>query len=207
MTSSTNEPAGVPAEARARARRSRITWGAAAWIAILGAIGAVQIVRLQWFDAAAFLSVAVLLILDACARTARRRPAVSPRRLVVVRVACGLLVACGATGMLLPRHSFAMQALVVVAGAIALLTAWPSTGPDPNPWRPGAARLARTWAIIVIAGCLWELGEFILGRVLPSDAYALSDLVDPLLDAWPGRAVFLALWIAVGAFLLTRRTR
>lgn len=189
---------GVPAPRRG------FTWGAVAWIAILVAIGAVQIVRAQWFDAGAFLLVAVLL-----AAAGRARPTASrsqPPRAAILRLVVGALLLAGVVAALLPRHSFAMQALLLATGALVLGAAWPQGAAAGGLWSPGLKRLARAWAVIVIAGCLWELGEFIAGRVAPTEAsFALSDLVDPLLAGWPGRTSFVALWIAAGVFLVTRR--
>lgn len=60
----------------------------------------------------------------------------------------------------------------------------------------------------MILGCLWELAQFIIGLVHPQDpAYALSDLLDPLLATWPGRLAFIALWLAGGCFLVRRGRR
>jgi hypothetical protein len=60
----------------------------------------------------------------------------------------------------------------------------------------------------MVLGCLWELAQFILGLTRPGDpAFALSDLLDPLLAAWPGRLVFILLWLAGGCFLLLRGRR
>jgi hypothetical protein len=64
------------------------------------------------------------------------------------------------------------------------------------------------WSVILVAGCLWELAQFIVGRIAPTQpSFALSDLVDPLLDVPLGKAVFAMAWLACGAFLVLRGRR
>lgn len=197
----------VSAPGPAPARRAQ-RWGAAAWIAILLLIGVVQIIRAQWFDAAVFLVAAPLLAVDAV-RRARRAPDAQPgRSLPPVRWAVILLVATGAAAMLLPRHALPMQLLLVAAGGLLIVWAWPQRPGGSAAWSPGPRRLAWSWALIVIAGCIWELGEFIVGLLRPAQpAYALSDLLDPLLAARPGRLLFVVVWIAGGLFLALRGRR
>lgn len=56
-----------------------------------------------------------------------------------------------------------------------------------------------------MVGCLWELGQFLAGKLRPSEpAFALSDLVDPLLAWGVGQWLFAAGWIGLGVFLLRR---
>lgn len=182
-----------------------MNWGAVAWIAILAAIGVVQLVRAQWFDAAVFFAVAVLLAVDAA------RPEPVARRglgFVSMRVAVPVLVAAGVAATLLPRHGLAMQLLVCAVGVFVLVAAWPQRAARGAAWSVGRRRLARTWAIIVIAGCIWELGEFIAAQLRPAEpAFALSDLMDPLLDSIAGQALFVAAWMLGGLFLVSRVRR
>lgn len=73
--------------------------------------------------------------------------------------------------------------------------------------RLGAARGWPVWAALGLAACLWELTSFIAQQVWPTDQAdhpAASDLIGPLLTAWPGRAVFLLLWACAGWWLLRR---
>jgi hypothetical protein len=61
------------------------------------------------------------------------------------------------------------------------------------------------WAVIGVAACLWELTSFTAQQVWTSDQDAhpaVSDLVEPLLQSWIGRAVFLLLWAGAGWWLL-----
>jgi len=191
-----------PPDIARTARLRRIPWGPVAWIGILVAIGFVQLVRAQWFDAAVFLVVAAVLSLDAMLVRPRAR-AGGPARLVPI-----LVVAAGAVAMTLPRHGTGMQLLLCGTGLVVLLLSWRQTAVSGEPWAPGQARLARIWALIVVVGCLWELGEFLLGRARPGQpAFALSDLLDPLLSSGAGKAVFVIAWIAGGCFLVTRGRR
>lgn len=188
-----------------------VRWGPATWIGILLAIGAVQVVRAQWFDAAVFFAVSLVLAVDAMRGRPRdrsrgesqsRRNAPPGAQWVLAVAAVVGVVAC-----VLPRQSLAMQVLVCAAGAAAVLVAWPRRSLPTAPWPPGPRRLAWSWAVILVVGCLWELAQFILGQMFPQDpAFALSNLLDPILSTWPGRLVFVVLWIA-GGFFLVRRGR
>ncbi|MCB1273227.1 MAG: hypothetical protein KDB25_02365 [Leucobacter sp.] len=190
------------------------TRGAAAWIAILIVIGVMQIVRAQWFDATVFLGGAALLGAD------RLRPVRGTRR-AALRVPTGaiapVLIGAGVVAMLLSRHSLPLQVLICAIGAFVIVAASSGApadadtdadagaGGDAERWPPGVRRLAWSWSLIVIVGCLWELGEFIVGRVRPSEpAFALSDLADPALASPIGQALFVALWILGGWYLVSR---
>jgi len=173
------------------------------------AIGAVQLVRAQWFDAAVFLGVAGLLGIDTIRRPTADR---SPRRPLAMPGRRWLWAGAALVGVLAclsPRHSLLMQLLVCAVGAAALALAWLRGSAQAEPWSPGLRRLGWAWGTIVILGCLWELAQFIVGLARPQDpAFALSNLMDPLLASWPGRVVFIALWAAGGCFLVRRgRTR
>lgn len=180
----------------------RFPWGAAAWIGILAAIGVVQIVREQWFDAIVLLSAAALLVFEAAAapRGGTRRP--SLRTVVLALFALGMFAA------VLTRHSEPMQIAVCATGLVAIVLTWPQREGRGVPWTPGQRRLAISWACVLVAGCLWELAEFIVGRVHPSNpSWALSDLLDPLVATRPGQIAFAAAWVALGGFLVTRGRR
>lgn len=192
----------IPAENSQAHHRMRLTLSSGAWILILALIGAVQLLREQWFDAALFFVAATVLTLDALLGRSRARPSGMPR------LAIALLVLGGIVAAALPRHSPQMQALVCGIGLLAILTAWRQSSPVREIWPWGAVRLARLWAFVLIAGCLWELGQFLLGRARPAEpAYALSDLLDPSLSTGAGRALFALVWVAVGGFLLARARR
>ncbi|BDZ39903.1 hypothetical protein GCM10025863_25170 [Microbacterium suwonense] len=185
-------------DADGAARRGMMRWPVACWLTILVLIGIVQVMRAEWFDAGVFL-VAVVLVLFSI-----RMPRSSAHR-----IRSGPVVVC-ATGLaavtaLLPRHSIAMMVAVLVIGAAALVAAWPDAATRPREWTRGSRRLGVAWAVIIVIGCLWELSQFIVGRLAPDQpSFALSDLVDPLLGTMLGKAVFAGAWLACGVFLVLR---
>jgi hypothetical protein len=63
------------------------------------------------------------------------------------------------------------------------------------------------WVVVLVAGCLWELGALLQQPSLTTDSYShptISTLTDPLLAAAPGRAVLLLGWLAFGWYLVER---
>jgi hypothetical protein len=203
-------------------RRRRLVV-AAPWVLGLVAVGAVQAVRAQWLDAAMFLGVSVALALDA-AGAFDRMPRTGPvRRAHAARGAAGpwrparvtAWVAMAAAAVVLvasPRHGILAGAVAFVLGVVAVVVAWaPSTATPIPSRRPARRRAALLWVTVVVAASVWELATFVTGRLVPvvrPEFPSVSEIVDPLLDQPAGRAVFVAAWFALGAFLLTRaRTR
>lgn len=180
----------------------KLRWSVICWTVVLTLTGVVQVMRGQWFDTVFFFAAATLTALGPW--LPRREARNVPRG----RAALGLLIALAAGLSLLPRHSGWMVGVLLLLGLVAVVFAWtlPSGDPRTRPrWTPGLRQLGLAWAAVVIAGCVWELAQFVLGYLQPDQpAYALSDLIDPLLDGWPGKAVFVAVWLAGGAFLLHR---
>ena len=194
--------------------RPRPGWAVMCWVAVLVLTGTVQVLREQWFDTALFFSAAALTAAGPWLpglRVGKR-----PRHGAML----GTLMAVGIGLSLLPRHSGWMALGLALVGAAALVLAWTAPagrgcsrdrsgiGSSTRTWTHGLRALGIAWTIAVIAGCVWELGQFIWGYLEPTrPSYALSDLLDPLLDGWPGRAAFIAAWLAGGAFLLRRGGR
>ena len=180
------------------------TPGALAWLVIVVLVGVVQIVRRQWGDVALFGGVAVLIGVVATGGFdgLRRLPVI--RTVIVIAVAVVPAVAL----VFLPRHLGPTAAVVAAMGVCAVFAALVGrVDAAARPWPRDLAVLAWSWALIWVAGCLWELLQFVLGGILPGgrSAYpAASDLLDPVVATGIGQAVFVTAWVAAGVFLVQR---
>ncbi|MBK8730866.1 MAG: hypothetical protein IPM00_16675 [Tetrasphaera sp.] len=164
-------------------------------------IGIVQVVRAQWFDTIVFFAAAAVVGASGLLPASSGRAA--PLRALMVGA-----VIIGAALCVLPRHSGWMQGGVIGVGAAAPLLTWRAASADRRPWTAGARRMAAAWAGMLVIGCLWELAQFIAGEIDPTrPSWALSDLVDPMLGDTLGKTLFIAAWVACGAFLLRRGVR
>lgn len=65
-------------------------------------------------------------------------------------------------------------------------------------------RSAKSWAVIGIALCIWELIAFVLASISKDDfSYpTISVLISPNLDGLLGRGIFIICWVALGFMLL-----
>jgi hypothetical protein len=179
------------------ARGRAVRWPIMCWLVILALIGIVQIVRAEWFDVAVFLVALVLIGISILLPAHGRR--IPPNAVVISATVLAVAAA------LLPRHGVGMVVTVLITGVLALIAVWPGAASAPPAWSPGLRRLAVAWAVILIVGCLWELAQFIVGRIAPQQpSFALSDLVDPLLGTELGKAIFAGAWLTCGAFLVLR---
>jgi hypothetical protein len=105
------------------------------------------------------------------------------------------------------RYSWPTTAAVIGAGTVVVLIGWhgPLRARPPAGRLPVAGTLA--WVVVLVAGCLWELGALLQQPSLTTDSYShptISTLTDPLLAAAPGRAVLLLGWLAFGWYLVER---
>lgn len=183
-------------------------WAVGCWLFVLLAIGIVQIVRLQWFDATVFFAAVAGIALVATGTIAPGHGSHRVTLPVISIVAAVLGAAAGA----LPRHGVLMQALVIAIGIAAVLLAASGRSvahpAQATAFSRGIRRLALAWAIIVVLGCVWELIQFILGLVQPDAAwFSLSDLLNPLVATMPGKIVIVIAWLAGGVWLLRRGGR
>lgn len=95
-----------------------------------------------------------------------------------------------------------------MVGAAVLALAWMRGRSAVTYWSPGLRYLAWAWGVSIVGGCVWELSQFIIGLRHPQGlAYPLSDLLDPVLASWLGRAAFITLWLGLGGYLLSRGRR
>lgn len=180
-------------------RRARLL-RALPWIGILSLIAVVQLIRGAPIDAVVFALVAVMVSLDAAALLP------DPPALPVPFIALATVVALGALALAFaPRHSFVVGIVVVAIGIGAVLVAWAQPKRESRERSRRVLRGAVLWASITVVLCLWELASFLLGRYDTQSKLthpAISDLLDPVLDTWPGRVAFVVAWLAAGAGLL-----
>ncbi|WP_157498257.1 hypothetical protein [Leifsonia sp. Leaf336] len=183
----------------------------AGWTGVLLITAVFHVVRGAPVDAAIYALGAVVLIFDAFGwlRIPLRMP--PDRDTVSRRVIAGTLIAVASLTLGVTRlYSPADTAIVVGLGVLLLPVAWADRGgAAPQPLSAVIRRTAVAWSIVIVFGCLWEIGIFFLGRDLTGSENAfpaLSDLLDPLL-AWPhARVVLVACWL-LGGYALLRRGR
>jgi hypothetical protein len=178
-------------------RRTRIL-RALPWIGILVIIGTVQLIRDAPVDSIIFAVVAVLIVLDAVG--VLPQPPAIPASFVGARdrrERSPRWLACA------PRHGL-LAGVVVSRGRHRSgrdrLVASRRLGTPRQ--AHGACCAARLWASVTVVLCLWELSSFLLGpgnRGHKNAHPAVSDLLDPAIDSWPGRIVFVAVWVAAMA--------
>jgi hypothetical protein len=139
-------------------------------------------------------------------RPAGRAGAGRRRLLVVTALLAGGAAYAGVVGSF-SRYSWPATAGIISLGTVVVLIGW--HGPLRN--RPVRGRLpvagTLAWALVLVAGCLWELAALLLQPSITTDSYAhptISTLTDPLLSAAPGRALVLAAWLAFGWYLVER---
>jgi hypothetical protein len=105
------------------------------------------------------------------------------------------------------RYSWPATVPVAGLGAAVVAIGWRAPRhARPAPARPPAAGLA-LWALVFVAGCLWELWSLLEQPNLATSSYAhptISTLTDPVLSTWAGRSVVLAGWLGLGWFLVER---
>lgn len=131
---------------------------------------------------------------------------VAPRiRFTPVTVIGGVLYAAVVGSF--ARFSWPMTLAVAVPGLAAVAAAWKAParpGPEPPRIEPAGAV---AWATVFIVLGLWELANLLQQPSLTVGSNAhptISVLTDPILASHLGRSVFLALWLAFGAFLMER---
>jgi len=191
------------------------------WIGILLAICIVQLIRAQAFDALLFGIVALALLADASGLLPVTRLA-SPPLAVMVLVA----VPVGIALVVSPRHGVVAGLAVALTGLACAPFAWTERPPRPlasaSPSRSARQREAQeeeaerrrrvllvrsavAWAVVAVALCVLELVSFLVGRLSPQSSHdhpAISELLDPVVESWPGRVLFVAAWLGLGIVLV-----
>lgn len=171
---------------------------------ILVAAGIVHIVRRNAFDITLFFGTAVLIVVDRLRRPPQAVTA-GPRRLSGRRRA--LVAGCFALYSIVAGQwqidTWPMRTAMIIPGLVfaVILTVRP-------PVEPPSLRIGKGWIVWVAVGvaiALWELTSFLQQPNPIDDSYAhptISAIVEPRLDYWWGRAVFLLLWVSAGFWLL-----
>lgn len=158
--------------------------------------GAVHVARDNVVDVLVFLSAAALMVLlPGRDRGPRPRPRWLERPWWVAVAVVLLAVVVGTT----PRTSAAAQAGLAAVGVVALaVTLRAGRG---APTAPAVVRRPWVWAVVVVAGCVLELGNFLTqadAQTGNPEHPTLSALVDPLLEGALPRAVVAAAWLVAG---------
>jgi hypothetical protein len=170
------------------------------WFVLVATV--VHVIRANVLDVLVFLGTAVLILLDARRPVPQRlgRPGwFTPAVAVLVCVGYGLLV------LPMARTGWPMRAAVAVPGVLALVVVLGSGRhlvEQPPAVRPRRSWLV--WAAPLAFGCLFQLFNFFEQPDPETDSYAhptLSSIVDPMLAGSPSRAVFVAVWLAIGIWL------
>jgi hypothetical protein len=171
-------------------------------------------------DGFLMLTVASLLVWDAArtrlgyqqmrmpgAALAPAPPARRSRRLLVGGSwASAGLVYAGIVGSF-KRYSWPATGAVVALGCLMVAIGWQGPQRDRARLTGTALRRVWLWAVVLVAGGLWELSSLLQQPHLTTDSYAhptISALTDPLLASHPGRSLALGGWLLIGWFLAGR---
>jgi hypothetical protein len=105
------------------------------------------------------------------------------------------------------RYSWPVTIAVVALGCLMVAIGWQGPVRRRAALTGQALRRAWLWAVILVAGGVWELSSLLQQPHLTTDSYAhptISALTDPLLASHPGRSVALGAWLLIGWFLAGR---
>ncbi|MGB3413514.1 MAG: hypothetical protein WBA28_02230 [Microbacteriaceae bacterium] len=191
------------------------------FLVVLFLIGLFQVFRGQWVDTAIF-AFAVLLALFRPPNFRSKKAGIDTHlgtpslgALVPIALAIGVLL------FFSERHGAFSGVVIVSLGVVVLSFAWFSGGSRPvaspnndhdSPQKktqiklPVEYRRAKVvWITLVLVLGLWEASSYLAGRWFNfNEMPSISDLLDPALNTALGKIVFLALWLAIGVWLLRR---
>jgi len=105
------------------------------------------------------------------------------------------------------RYSWPATVAVVSLGCLMVAIGWQGPLRQRQALTGQPLRRAWLWAVVLVAGGVWELGSLLQQPHLTSDSYAhptISALTDPLLADHPGRSVALGGWLLIGWFVVGR---
>ena len=176
------------------------------WLIVLAITGAWHVGRGAYGDGAVFIAAAVLLEADH-----RGVHKLFHRPLEVTRLALMFLVA--ALVLLLtfaPRYSWIDVIVIYLVGFFAFLITWhPDSRQRPELTQP-MRRATNLWSALLVGLSLFELSAYILATMNGGDDAnfpTITVLLDPALEGNLGRAIFAALWLAVGIKLMKPRIK
>jgi hypothetical protein len=182
-------------------------------VLILVAAGIVHVIRRNAFDITLFFGTAVLIVLDRWRRPPQiattRPPRLPGRQRVLVAGGFALYSIIAGQWQL---DTWPMRTAMIIPGLAfaVILAVRPPVEPAsaPLPQGRGASEIGKgwiVWAALAVAIALWELTSFLQQPNPIDDSYAhptISAIVEPRLDSWWGRAIFLLLWVSAGFWLL-----
>lgn len=105
------------------------------------------------------------------------------------------------------RYSWPATLSVAALGCLMVAIGWQGPLRQRARLTGQALRRAWLWAVVLVAGGLWELSSLVQQPHLTTDSYAhptISALTDPLLTTHPGRSLALGVWLLIGVFLAGR---
>jgi len=185
------------------ARPNSWTVSVTLWTIVLAIMSAFQLWRGAYVDGVLFSILTILLVVDTI--TGRRikllrSPVVAPRWVITLVIGALALVL-----MIAPRHGMVDLITMVVVGVAVFILGWAPARPRTPLPAKAYRRSAITWAVLGVALCVWEALMFILATVMPHREFefpTVSVLLDPFLEWWPGKVIFIGLWLVAGLALL-----
>lgn len=109
-----------------------------------------------------------------------------------------------------PRHGLQNVIALVLIAVAGLALLWYRDPTDPASLTQPIRRARLTWALWAFCFTLVELLAFIYGYLNPlsdENLPTISAVMDPILDQPLGRAIFVAIWLALGVFMFGVRRK
>ena len=162
----------------------------------------VHVIRRNVLDIVVFFGMCAVILLEQ-ATSGRWRPRSLPAPPAVLVLAVSLVY--GVLLWPLAQGGWPMRVLVALPGLVALalvLGAGPGGTPAEDPDPPSGWWL---WPLVLVVAAVFELGNFLTQRGSPDanpNHPTLTAVIEPLFTGATFRAVFAALWLAAGVWLV-----